>query len=164
MTLNRRLIAGAAILCAMALHSGASANNGTATYETGFSFNDFYVACLGEMLSGEVSIDGRYHEFDTPSGKYHLIDKWKYTFVLTGLTSGYKWFGSGVSPFVQNIGPGEAFQFQDNWLAKPVVGDGPKIRVHIRFKVTVNANGELVVVIDDAAEVPQEDWYRCLGK
>jgi hypothetical protein len=154
----------AAMLCALALNSGVSANNGTDKYETSLSFPGFYVACLGEMVSGDVLIDGLYHEFDTPSGNYHLIDHWKYTVELTGLTSGRKWFGRGVSPYVANIGPSEAFQFQDNWMVRPVFGDGPKIRVHIRFKITVNANGELVVLIDDTDGVPQEDWYQCFGK
>lgn len=163
MILNRRLIA-AAILCGMALHSGASANNGTDTYETSLNFPGFYVACLGEMVSGDVNIDGLYHEFDTPSGNHHLIDHWKYTVELTGLTTGRKWFGRGVSPFVANIGPGETSFFQDIWQVRPIFGDGPKIKVHIGFKVTVNANGELVVLKDDGGSVPQEDWYQCFGK
>ena len=163
MNLDRRSIA-AAILFGMALHSGASANNGTDTYETSLSFSDFYVACLGEMVSADVSIDGLYHEFDTPSGKHHLIDHWKYTVELTGLTTGRKWFGRGGSPLVSNVGPGETLFFQDNWQVRPIFGDGPKIKVHVRFKVTVNANGELVVLNDDADGVPPEDLYQCFGK
>jgi hypothetical protein len=162
--LNRRSIAAAAIVCAMALHSGASANNGIDTYETGFSFSGFYSACLGEMVSGDVSIVGLYHEFDTPSGKYHLIDHWRYTIELTGMTTGYKWFGGGFTPWVSNVGPGESFQFQDNWMVRPIYGDGPKVRVHIRVKVTVNANGELVVLHDDTDGLLPEDFYQCIGK
>jgi len=164
MILNRRLIAATAILCAMALHSGASANNGTETYETSFSFTDFYAACLGEMVSGNVSIDGLYHAFDTPSGKFHIIDHWKYTVELTGMTTERKWFGRGVTPAQQNIGPGETFHYQDNWQVRPIFGDGPKIKVHMLFKVTVNANGELVVLNDDSDGVPPEDFYQCFGK
>lgn len=164
MILKRRLIAVAAMLSALVLHSGASASNGIDTYETSVSYPDFYVACLGEMVRGEISLVGLYHEFDTPSGKYHLVDHWRYSVELTGLTTGNKWFGRGFSPWVLNIGPGQAFQAQDNWRVRPVSGDGPNIRVHLRIKMTVNANGELVVSNDDFASAPQEDWYQCFGK
>ena len=164
MILRRKLIVASAILFAIALHSGVSANNGIDKYEQEINFSDFYVACLGEMISGNASIAGKYHEFDTPSGKHHLVDNWQYTWVLTGQTTGRVWFARGASPYVLNVGPGETFQFGENFVAKLISGHGPKLRFHYRFKVTVNANGELVVLTDDLDGVPDEDLYECFGK
>ncbi|MDH4055629.1 MAG: hypothetical protein OEV58_09655 [Gammaproteobacteria bacterium] len=164
MILRRKLIAASAILFAMTLHSGASANNGIDKYEWKNSFSDFYVACLGEMVSGDLSIVGKYHEFDTPSGKYHLVDNWQWTWVLTGQTTGRVWFARGASPWVLNVGPGETFQYGESFVAQPISGDGPKLRFHYNFKVTVNANGELVVLNNGLDGVPPEDFYECFGK
>jgi hypothetical protein len=163
MTINRTVV-GTIILSAIALASGASAKNGVETYKLDLGFSDFYVACLAEMISGEIEVSGRYHEFDTPSGKYHLVDHWNYLVTLTGQTSGRVWFARGVSPFVLNIGPGETFQYGEAFVARPVSGDGPKLRLNYRFKATVNANGELVVLNDGTDGVPPEDIYECLGK
>ena len=164
MIIYRRFLLLAAA-CALVLSiSPASSKNGIDKYEWEINFTDFYVACLGEMLSGDVSIVGKYHEFETPSGKYHLVDNWQYTWVLTGQTTGRVWFARGASPFVLNVGPGETFQYGESFVARPVSGDGPKLRFHYRFKVTVNANGELVVLNDGLDGVPSEDWYECFGK
>ena len=160
MIIRRFLLLAAA--CALVLSvSPASSKNGIEKYESEVNFTDFYVACLGEMLSGDVSIVGKYHEFETPSGKYHLVDNWQYTWELTGQTTGRVWFARGASPFVINAGPGETFQYGESFVAKPVSGDGPKLRFHYRFKVTVNANGELVVFNDGLDGVPPENFYEC---
>jgi hypothetical protein len=164
MIIFRRFLLLAAT-CALVLSvSPASSSNGVEKYEWGYNWSDFYVACLGEMLSGEVSLVGKYHEFETPSGKYHLIDNWQYTFVLTGQTTGRVWFARGATPYVINVGPGETFQYGESFVAQPISRSGPKLRFHYRFKVTVNADGELVVLIDGLDGVPPENWYECIGK
>ena len=163
MTIRRILIA-TTILFAIALHSGASANNGVGKFEWDQSFSDFYVACLGEMISGDLSIVGKYHEFATPSGKYHLVDNWQYTWVLTGQATGRVWLARGASPWVVNAGPGQTSQYGESFVARPIGGDGPKLRFHYRFKATVNANDELVVLRDDLDGVLPEEFYECFGK
>ena len=160
----RKLIAAAAILSAIALHSGASANNGIGKYEWNKGFSNRYVACLGETISAELDIVTKYHAFETPSGKYHVVDNWQYTWVITGQTTKRMWFARGASPFVLNIGPGQTMQYGENFVAKPISGDGPKLRFHYRFKVTVNASGDLVVLNDDLDGVLEEDLYECFGK
>ena len=158
-------IAIAAIMSAMSVHpAAASAGSGIERIEFNKSFSNYYVNCLGETISGELSIVAKYHEFDTPSGKYHLVDNWQYTWLLTGEITGRAWFARGASPFVFNAGPGTTNQYGESFVAQPIAGDGPKLRFHYGFKVTVNANGELVVLNDGLDGVPYGDFYECFGK
>lgn len=163
---SRELVALAAGLSATLFISAAGANNGIQKYE----FNkhvETYVACLGESVAIDINIIGASHEFVTASGKYHLVDHWQYTWELRGLLSTHTWFAHGASPVAVNVGPGETVQMGENLVAIPVTGDGPKLRLHYRFKTTVNANGELVVLIDDADFLNggnQLDLIKCFGK
>ena len=119
---------------------------------------------LGRDVRRDISIIGKYHEFDTPSGKHHLVDNWQFTWVISGQTTGRIWFARGASPYVLNIGPGQTVQYGESFVGKPISGDGPKLRFHYRFKVTVNANGELVVLNDGLDGVLPQDRYKCFGK
>ena len=164
MFFSRRFIAFLAGFSAMFCFSGAAANNGIQTYQSDIDPAEFYIACLGESVRLEGTIFGRYQEFETPSGNWHLVDNWRYAFEFTGLITGRKWFARGVSPFTQNIGPGGTQQWAENIVAKPVAGDGPMFKIHVNNKVTVNANGELVVFFNTLDGVAPEDWYQCMGK
>ncbi len=121
-----------------------------------------YVECLGEYTLGHLYVTAATHEFETPSGTYHYIDHWRYTVVLTGVSTGRTWIGRGVSPWVENIGPGETVQWAVKEMMKPLTGDGPKFMSKQAFKVTVTANGDLIVL----REPPEEysDSTRCLGQ
>jgi len=142
---------------------GAAANNGIQTGEFDVFQPDFYIACLGESVQFEGKTFARYHEFETPSGNYHLVDNWRYAWEFTGLLSGRTWFARGVSPFTLNIGPGATQQWAEVIVAKPVTGDGPKFILQVNFKATVNANGELVVFFNTLNDVDPEDFYQCIG-
>jgi len=160
---NRKLVALAAGVSATLFISAAAANNGIQKYELNIQ-NQHYVDCLGEDVAFDINVIGSYHEFVTASGKYHLVDHWQYTWEFTGLFSGRTWFAHGASPYSLNVGPGETFQWGENVVARPVTGDGPKFRLHFRFKSTVNANGELVVLIDDVDGGDHLDFIQCMGK
>lgn len=160
---NRKLVALAAGVSATLFISAAQANNGIQKYEWNI-YNEHYVACLGEHVAFDINVIGSYHEFVTNSGMYHLVDHWQYTWEFTGLLSGRTWFAHGSSPLAVNVGPGETDQWGENFVAIPVTGDGPKFKLHYRFKATVNANGELVVLIDDTDGGPHLDTIRCIGK
>ena len=140
------------------------ANNGVQFYE---SYNvidppGVYVDCLGENIAGVEHIRGAYHEVFTPSGIYHLLDNWKFSGELTGLVTGRTWVAKGVSPFQANVGPGQAAQWLSKIVYKPLSGDGPIFFYENEFKVTVNANGELVV--DRPFNTNVEELFRCAGK
>jgi hypothetical protein len=163
---SRKLVALAASVSATLFISAAAANNGIQKYEMN-AHNQNYVACLGEDVAFDINITGSYHEFETPSGKYHLVDHWQYTWEFTGVLTGRTWFAQGASPVTWNVGPGETYQMGENLVARPVTGDGPKLRLHYRFKTTVNANGELVVLIDDVDLLNggnHLDFIQCIGK
>lgn len=163
---SRKLVALAAGLSSTLFISVAAANNGIQKYELNFQ-NSTYVACLGEHVAFDINVIGSYHEFETPSGKYHLVDQWQYTWKFTGLLSGRTWFANAAAPVTWNLGSGETYQMGENLVARPVTGDGPKFRLHYRFKTTVNANGELVVLIDDPDFLNggnHLDLIQCIGK
>ena len=141
--------------------SSAFAGNGIQFSEFDFYDGRFYVACLGEEVDVHQYVTSAYHEFDTPSGTYHLIDNWRITLMWTGVTTGRTWVGRNVSPYQLNIGPGMTEQFIYKGVQKPLGGDGPMFFYGTEFKVTVTANGEQVV-----ERMPQEpfgDRVRCLG-
>jgi hypothetical protein len=164
---SRKFLAFAASVSAMLFVSASAAANGIQKYEWTNFIPELYVACLGESVAIDISIIESYHEFATPSGKYHLVDHWQYTWEFRSLTSDRTWFAQGTSPFSQNIGPGQTLQFGENFVAKPVTGDGPKFRLHYRVKVTVNANGELVVFMDETDFLGEDnhlEFIQCIGK
>ena len=144
--------------------SMAWGNNGVQYYEYDEVIDNpgVYVPCLGENLIGVWHITGTYHEVLTPSGTYHLIDNWKSWGEFTGLLTGRTWVGKLVSPFQWNAGPGETNQWVSKAVMKPLTGDGPIFKFENEFKITVTANGDLVV--DRPFNPNLEELYRCVGK
>jgi len=144
--------------------SSASASNGIQHYEDGDVIPAFYIACLGETVKYEYRIYGSFHIFETPSGNFHLLDNWKFTVMMTGNDSGRTWYGGGPSPYQQNIGPGETLQYTANYKAKPLTGDGPTLKFRETFKLTVNAEGELVVEMYNLDGVDLSEVWQCNDK
>ena len=141
--------------------TSASANNGIQFYEYEFDDGTYYVECLGEEVNVYQSVIGSFHEFETPAGTYHLLDSWRSTVMWTGMVTGRTWVGRNANPYQQNIGPGETFQFIFKGVQNPLTGDGPSFFYGTEVKVTVTANGDMVV-----ERVPEEPFgarIRCLG-
>ena len=138
-------------------------NNGVQnyTFDMGPGPSGFYIDCLGENVSWVWHITGTGHDFVTPSGTYHLLDNWNAWGEFTGLTTDRTWVGKLKSPFQWNAGPGQTNQWVSKAIMKPLTGDGPMFVFENQFKITVNANGELVV---DRPDDGLEDTFRCLGK
>ena len=163
---NMKKIAAACAMCIAILATASTAwsGNGVQRYE----FDDAldppgsYVACLGENITFTVHVTGTYSEFVTDSGTYHLLDNWKMSHQFTGVLTGRTWIGKGVSPFSANVGPGQAAQWVSRITAKPLTGDGPMFKFKNEYKITVNANGELVV--ERQPNPNPEEAYSCLGK
>jgi len=161
MIARRFVVSLVLIVSSISPFSSAVANNGITKYEDVITFED-YSTCLGENISGLASVTGIVHNFDTPSGTFHYTEDWYFTIVITGGSSANTWLARGASPYVENAGQGSAnLQFTENWVAIPLSGDGPKLRVNYIFKLTVDANGKLVVFIDQSEGV---DPIVCIGQ
>jgi opacity protein-like surface antigen len=156
-----KLILAVAALCLVA--SAAVANGPVATQIVEFEYDnpEVYIDCVGESVIGHVVGESRAHIFVTPSGTTHILDNWK--FKVYHVFSGNRvWIGSGVSPFQQNtkLEKGAVQQWVTRMKFTPVDNDGPAYFYENSFKVTINANGEVVVFND---EIPAIDGFRCLG-
>jgi hypothetical protein len=128
---------------------------------------DIYVPCLGETTAGVVEVTIYGHSFDTPSGVGHLIDNWKMTAYRVGKTTGRIWVGNGFSPWVQNGIAGEqgVLNVRTSLHFKPFNDNGsfpffPDLRFAWRAKFTVNANGDVTVLVP----FPEDsDSFKCFG-
>lgn len=76
----------------------------------------YCVPCLRENISGTRVFATRYHEFETPSGTFHLVDNWKITAYFSGLLTGPSWVGHGFRPLQPNskLEKGQILQ----WMAR----------------------------------------------
>lgn len=160
MNLTARLgiSAGTAMVAAAVLGvPPAGASNGIQ-----FSENDVegsvYVECLGESIEYKEHIDIAFHEFETPSGTYHMVDNWRFTLTATGESSGRKWAGVLTAPAQMASGPAEVFQVSIQGVMRSLTKHEPAFFWGLAFKTTVNANGELVVERGSF-----DTFARCLG-
>jgi hypothetical protein len=144
--------------------SGAFAKGpiGTQVLEFEFDNGPMYIDCVGEVVTRYVTVETRYHEFETPSGTFHLMDNWHFTVYHVGTITGRVWVGEGVSPYHLNTrlekGQVEQWVSTVNFIA---LGErAPAYSYKDAFKVTVNANGELVVLHEEDLT---GEGFRCLG-
>ncbi len=157
MHLKKLLMAAAGCL---ALLIGAPAVSGN-----GMQFSEFeasgelYVDCLGEVIAYEERIEVGSLSFETPSGIVHLIEKWKFYLTATGMTTGRVWFGILPSPSQLHSGPVEVGQYAIRGVIRGITRGTPGFAYTGSYKVTVNANGDLVVENDTGGFDA-----RCLGK
>jgi len=139
------------LLCALAPFVAGSVlagePRGVQTYEFSVPTNDAYIPCLNEIVSFSLSIEVRTHVFSTKNGTVHLLDNWTYSGFATGLSTGREWVIGGVSPFQSNtkVDGSGVIQSIINQRYDPVAKGDTAFYRHDTFKITVNANGELVV-------------------
>ena len=140
----------------------AAEPRGVQTYEFSESVEQ-YVPCLDEVVRIDGVVQVRGHAFETKNGPIHVLDNWFIHQTATGLSSGREWIGEGVSPFqaTQKVGQSIVAQWVTRIRYTPLESGDPMFMYQNEYKVTVNANGELVVerVVD-----PPEKAYPCLGK
>ena len=127
-----------------------------------FDVESFYIDCIGEITNGHAVGEARYHEFETPSGTFHIVDQWRFKVYQTGTISGQVWVGSGVSPFEMNtkLEKGEVQQWVSNIKFYAPGEKAPAYFYEDDFKITVTANGELVVLHEEDLVGAN---FRCLG-
>lgn len=161
MNLTSRLgIFAAAAIAAAALLSvpPAVASNGIQ-----FSEDDaegiVYVECLGEDIEYKEHIDIAFHDFETPSGTYHMVDNWRFTLTATGVNTGRRWAGVLTAPAQLNDAPADVFQVSIQGVMRSLDRGEPGFFWGLTFKTTVNANGELVVERGSF-----DTFARCVGR
>lgn len=140
------LLAVAALTLA-AGSSSAGAPRGVQVYTFEQDFPEIYIDCLGETIHRTVSGEGRFHMFETATGVVHVIDNWKFTVYDVGNVTGRIWVGYGSAPYQLNVKleKGGVEQWISRIHMKPL-DEGPMWMWENQFKMTVNANGEIVVV------------------
>jgi hypothetical protein len=127
------------------------------TYE-----EDFFNPCLGEDVVYIYDVSARFREAETPSGITHLVDNWSIEGTAVGQSSGRIWDAFGQSPFVQTLTEeGEVLNVGFKTKFEPI-GEGPRWRINNNIKVTVNANGDLVVSRITYFDNPDK-WCKILG-
>ena len=161
----KKLIGSLFTIAALTLvASGAFAKDPVGNEVLPFEFDNppVYIDCVGEIVNGHVVGETRYHEFTTPAGTFHVVDQWRFKVYQTGTISGRVWVGYAVSPFQMNtkLEKGQVQQWVSNIKFIPLDEKAPAYFYNDDFKITVNANGELVVLHEeDVLNVN----YRCLG-
>jgi len=136
---------------------------GTQVLEFEFDNPPIYVDCINEVVTRHVVVESRYHEFETPSGTFHILDKWQYSAYHVGTTTGRVWVGEGVSPFQLNtkLEQGAVQQWVSTGKFIALGEQAPVYLYKDTFKFTVNANGELVVLHEEDLT---GEGFRCLGR
>ena len=144
--------------------SGAFAKDPVGNEVFSFEFDNppVYIDCLGEIVNGHVVGETRYHEFTTPSGNFHVVDQWRFNVYHVGTISGRVWISRAVSPFSMNVTleKGGVQQWVTKGMFVPVGETAPAYVYMDSFKITVNANGDLVVLHEEDLT---GEGYRCLG-
>lgn len=161
----KKLLCSSFAVAALALVAGGAfakdpVGNEVLPFE--FDVEPFYTDCVGEITTGQAVGETRYHEFTTPSGTFHLIDNWRFTVYRVGTITGRVWIGHAVSPFQMNtkLEKGGVQQWVSNIKFVPVDEKSPAFFYMDDFKITVNANGELVVLHEEDLVGAN---FRCLG-
>lgn len=154
----------ALLLCALAPFVAGSVlagePRGIQTYEFSVPTNEAYIPCLNEIVSFSINIEVRTHVFSTTNGTVHVLDNWTYSGFATGLSTGREWLTRGVSPFQSNtkVDGSGVTQSVINGRFDPVAKGDPAFFNQNWFKMTVNANGELVV---ERLFAPGVEHFRC---
>jgi len=161
----RKLIGSLSAIVALTLvASGVFAKDPVGNEVLPFEFDNppVYNDCVGEIVNGHVVGETRYHEFTTPSGTFHIVDQWRFKVYQTGTISGRVWVGYAVSPFQMNtrVEKGQVEQWVSNIKFIPLDEKAPAYFYNDDFKITVNANGELVVLHEEDLVGAN---FRCLG-
>lgn len=158
----KKLLFGIAVAILAAGGAFAKGPIGTQIIYIEYQNPPFYVPCLGEEVLGYGFIEARFHQFETPSGTVHILDHANtWTIYNTGLTSGKIWVGYAQGPFESNIRleKGEVAQYVGKARFVPIDGHGPEWFGGGSFKLTINANGEVVV----QNTTPDPGEFKCVG-
>ena len=162
--MKRFIVSLSAVAALTLVAGGALAKDPVGNEVLPFEFDNppVYNDCVGEIVNGHVVGETRYHEFETPSGVFHIVDQWRFKVYQTGTISGRVWVGYAVSPLQMNtrVEKGQVVQWVSNIKFIAPGEKAPAYFYQDDFKITVNANGELVVLHEEDLVGAN---FRCLG-
>lgn len=162
MTVARRILA-AALLILLAAPAQAIER-----IEDSFDWPGFYFTCLDDTLYGTINYTLLSHEVNTPSGVGHKIESYFGTGFIYSPETLRTWtvrFAIPGTSHTMTFNEGETYFFNDHELYVPDDPHDPLFFIEMSYKFTVNANGELVVELDDWSDPDFPDHYtRCVGK
>jgi hypothetical protein len=133
-------------------------------WTNGFSIDDgtaIHVPCLNDAyLEGAEHVHAWGQDFFSPvTGAYHISVRMQGESQLHD-QEGNVWLGKCEAGFEGDLWSRDSGQHVARCLCKPVVGDGPMWRGSNNGKLTVNANGR--VVVDRPPAAAWEDTVSCL--
>ena len=142
--------------------SSAGEPRGIQVYSFEDDLPELYIDCLNERIRRTVSVEGRFHSFDTASGVAHVIDNWMFTVYAVGAVTGRIWVGHAKSPYQSNVRleTTGVEQFISRIRFKPLDEGSPMWMWENQFKITVNANGDVVAF--HPSDDPSYEGTRCL--
>ena len=161
MALEKVLFAITAMTLAAGI-SSAGEPRGIQVYTWETDLPELYIDCLGESIRRTSSGEGRFHMFETAMGSVHVIDNWMFTVYAVGTITGRIWVGHAKSPYQSN---GKLYergveQFIARIAFKPLDEGSPMWMWENQFKITINANGDVVAY--HAEDDPSYEGTRCL--
>lgn len=116
-----------------------------------FTFGDVNT-CVGEELHGLGEVPYQWHEVLTNNGQYSYffqfrpVTPWGPQYSLTGVTTGRVWWYKKGLPFNESfhLGRGEVYRWKAHETYESE--DGERLFFERVWHLTVNANGQLVVL------------------
>ena len=142
--------------------SSAGEPRGIEVYPFEYVPAPIYIDCLGEIVQRTVSGETRFHTFETAKGVVHVIDNWMFTVYAVGAVTGRIWVGHAKSPYQSNVRleTTGVEQFISRIRFKPLDEGSPMWMWENQFKITVNANGDVVAF--HPSDDPSYEGTRCL--
>ena len=156
-----RLIIAAALLIFLTAPAQAMERE-----EGGFDWPGFYFSCLDDTLYGTVHYTAMSHEVNTPSGVAHTVSNFIGTGYIYSPETMRTWTQRFAFPSTMTVHKGETYMLIGHEVYIPDDPHDPVFFLEQTYKLTVNANGELVVDLtypDDPDAVFPDDYSRCVG-
>lgn len=161
-----RLILAAALLVFLAAPAQAMQRKGES-----FDWPGFYFTCLDDTPYGTVTCTLLSHEVSTPSGVVHKIESFYGTGIIYSPETLRTWTQRFAIPSVETmkVHQGETSMLHSHEVYIPDQPGDPLFFIEMSYQLTVNANGDLVVNLNNIPDdgdgtVFPDDYARCVGK
>jgi len=108
-----------------------------------------YADCVDEDVLWDADVREVILEQTTPSGQTMFMDHWNFVGTVTGQSSGYQWMTRGVVQINDTYSLDNSLTGKSGWLENALLKSQnpgvPDMRLDVRFHLTFNAAGDLVV-------------------